>query len=820
MSLKYGLRSLNRQFRHIPLYDRAYRYLHASYKLTGQDKGASFYHKNYDKRPVEPGLVLLDSFWGRMIGCNPYALYLQMRADARCVDFRYVWVCNDKATIPADVNNDSRVRFVSYQSIAYQIALLQAEYVIGNSNFPLHFAKKPDQIYVNTWHGTPIKHLGRDAEVSFLPSANTQKNFLCSDFIFSASSTMTRRTVVAYNAESALQHVYETGTPRIDLTLSTTRDHARTLLSTIGDKPVLLYAPTWRGTFTHQNIEITRQIATIKAVVSQLSDSYEVFVSVHHITQKALKDRNVKFRSIPKNIPINHILAGVDILISDYSSIVIDYLCLDRPIVLFCPDFENFASTQGLYDDLGSLPVAFCQTPDDLIDVVKQASKPSDFPSYPQYYEMFLKKEDGKVSARALDIIFDRTPAQAYPEIHRKKILIYAGGMIPNGITSSIIALTNAIDHNAYDISIVFNATTADKDVDRQFNIEKLHKSCKLITRVGSLTFTAEERLAYREFCERGAFNDGTQRARIDAAFDREVTRIFGNLHFDVAIDFSGYGPFWTYILSKVKADRHLIYQQSDMYREAYNPSVARKFPDLPAVFSLYERFDGVVSVSQEMSPINRENLKQYYHPKMEFLSAQNVILPDVIQKLSEMPLENISAQVSDILGRQDIYKFCCVARLSPEKNHSRLLAAFAKVIRSNPRCVLFILGAGVLENELHEQARQLGINSQVIFLGHCENPYPIIGACDCAVLASEYEGQGIVLLEALALGVRCIATDCPAIQNVLKNNVGTIIPQDTDALAAAMLEASFQNDAAATVFDIRAYANSALKQFYACLKI
>lgn len=819
MSLKTTFKSINARLRRVALYDLAYRRLHAAYKMMGQDKNALHYHTHYDAKPVVEGLVLLDSFWGRTIGCNPYALYEEMRNDPRCAGFSYVWVCDDKAIIPVEMRNDPAVRFVPYQSIAYQKILLQAQYLIGNCNFPPHFAKKPDQVYINTWHGTPIKHIGRDADTAFLPSANTQRNYLASDYILSYNTAMTDRTVRAYGAAAALDKVYEIGTPRIDLTLSTPRDEIRQLLGVDSDKDILLYAPTWRGTFGNQNQDIQGQVDAITSVLAAFSDSHEVFVSVHHITAQALAQQDVTLRTVPANVPINKVLAGIDMLISDYSSITVDYLCLDRPVALYCPDYSQFTATQGLHDDLRDLPVAFCQTMAALKDAVKRGQKPSDFDSFAHYKDLLFGLEDGAATKRALDIVLNKTPATAYPQDTRKRILVYGGGLTPNGITSSIVALSNALDHDRYALSIVFDAKTADNSLDRLINIEKLHPACHLITRTGVTTYTSEERTAYTNFCKAGAFTDARNKALVDAVFERETRRIFGIQTYDVAIDFSGYGPFWTQVISKVSADRHLIYQHNDMYREAYNPNAARSFPDLPAVFSLYKLFDGVVSVTPEMSPVNRENLAKYYHPTMEFLAAQNVVSGARIAQKAAVPLSLVAPQVDSIVEKTGLYLFCCVARLSPEKNHARLLAAFAKVREKNPNCALLILGTGKIANTLSKEAQRLGVGDHVVFLGHCENPYPIIKACDCKVLASHYEGQGIVLLEALSLGVRCIATDNPAVRNVLKDGAGILVPQDTDALADAMLAASFEKDPAPVVFDTDAYSASALEQFYACLE-
>lgn len=815
MPLKDKLRKFNRKLRHIPVYDRLYQKAHVFLRGKRPSKAAIYYHTQYKQMSVVFGQVLLDAFWGRMIGCNPYAIYLQMRSDPRCAGFSYVWVCNDMNFVPTDMRNDPAVSFVTYQSLPYQDALLTSQYLIANSNLPLHFVKKPDQTYINVWHGTPIKHLGLNAEEALTPSANTQRNFLSSDYIFSNSRVMTDRTVRAYRADAVLNRVYEVGTPRIDLTLATSREDARAMLGASKSKDVMLYAPTWRGSFTDKNTDLATQIDIITDVVLLFSQTHDVFVSVHHIMATALTARDVDFRTVPPNIPINILLAGVDILVSDYSSIVIDYLSLDRPIALLCHDYDSYSAAQGLHDNLTDLPVAFCRTIQDLQTAVWNARKPSSFDSSARYQSQFLALEDGAASRRCLDTIFAQTRTGAYPPERRKRLLFYAGRFAPNGITSSFIALTHAIDHTQYEVTILVNAKSIDQDPAHARNLQKLPPECRLVMRKGEMVSTAAETQAYAGFRQTGTYKNTADRALIETVFTREARRVFGNQVYDVAINFSGYDPFSALIISHVSADKRLIYQHNDMQLEACNPDSTRHFPELPAVFSLYERYDGIVSVTAEMLAVNRTNLSQYCTDNTKFYTVPNIISGDVIMQRADVPLAQVSPQLAALAENKALYLFCCVARLSPEKNHQCLLDAFAKVYATEPNCALVLLGKGKLEASLKKQTKRLGISEKVLFLGHQDNPYPCIKACDCKVLTSRYEGQGIVLLEALTLGLRCIATDNPAIRSILQDGVGTIVPQDTDALADAMRHAAQTGKTRQPPFDAQSYAASALQQFY-----
>ncbi|MCK7544769.1 glycosyltransferase [Marinobacter bryozoorum] len=97
------------------------------------------------------------------------------------------------------------------------------------------------------------------------------------------------------------------------------------------------------------------------------------------------------------------------------------------------------------------------------------------------------------------------------------------------------------------------------------------------------------------------------------------------------------------------------------------------------------------------------------------------------------------------------------VARLVPQKGHALLMEAFA---RADIPHQLVIVGEGPLREELEQKARDLGIADRVLFAGKRRNPYPWMRRADLFVLASEYEGLGIVLTEALACGTPILSTD------------------------------------------------------------
>ncbi len=135
--------------------------------------------------------------------------------------------------------------------------------------------------------------------------------------------------------------------------------------------------------------------------------------------------------------------------------------------------------------------------------------------------------------------------------------------------------------------------------------------------------------------------------------------------------------------------------------------------------------------------------------------------------------------------------KIAAVGRLEPQKNHMLLLDAFAQFHRRYPDYTLHIFGIGSLEQKLRERASQLNVSEYVVFEGFRRDVLETIRTYRMFVLSSDYEGIPNSLLEAMALGLPCIAADCPiggCAMCIADGENGLLTPtKDPAALRAAM---------------------------------
>jgi len=133
------------------------------------------------------------------------------------------------------------------------------------------------------------------------------------------------------------------------------------------------------------------------------------------------------------------------------------------------------------------------------------------------------------------------------------------------------------------------------------------------------------------------------------------------------------------------------------------------------------------------------------------------------------------------------------LGRLVPLKRHDRLLRAFKE---ADLDAKLVLIGEGTHQKTIEEEVAALGLEEKVLFVGMQTNPYPIIKEARLLVLTSDYEGLSMAILEALALGVPVVSTDCPSgpreiLEGYLDN---ALVPLDDDKKLVEMMRKQFES--------------------------
>ncbi len=132
---------------------------------------------------------------------------------------------------------------------------------------------------------------------------------------------------------------------------------------------------------------------------------------------------------------------------------------------------------------------------------------------------------------------------------------------------------------------------------------------------------------------------------------------------------------------------------------------------------------------------------------------------------------------------------FVCVARFAPQKNHALLLRAFAQGPASEANAHLVLVGEGILREQLEMQTKNLGLASQIHFLGLRSDIPDVLNAMDVFVLSSDYEGNPLSVMEAMAAGLPIVSTAAGGVPDLCASGKeGFIVPPgDVQALSDAM---------------------------------
>lgn len=753
------------------------------------------YTEYLDTLSVRSNVVLYESYAGVSVSCNPYAIY-QATVDApEFADWTHVWVLNDLERIPADCAGRPNVIFVARESQLYQRYLATAGWLINNSTFPSYFIRRDEQFYLNTWHGTPLKTLGKDIRGNFMEHKNTARNLLHATHVLSPNPHTSKVLIERYDIDGLYQgQLAQTGYPRNDLVINATAEQKVAFRQKLGlketGKPLVLYAPTWRGILGHPEVDSRQLIADLQALQQQ--DCQIVFRG-HYFAEKALAAAGLdNIHIAPQAVDTSELLSITDVLITDYSSIFFDYLPTGGPILFYTYDLEQYQNERGLYFGMDEMPGANCATLEqlgaELARTLQQLAQGCWAPDA-QYVAAQLKfspNDDGQATQRAVDFFFKNNSEIAINpnKDERKTLLFFAGPFAPMGITTAAINLISALNPEKYRVVVAIDSSAVGGQPERIERLSRLPEHVHIIGRVGRQVCSAQERAAIDRFHRHDEMTPG-QWDVYENAFQREFRRMFGSWQPDHVINYDGYARFWAGLFAcGPQADvQRLIYLHNDMHGEW-----RMKFPHLAGMFALYPRYDLLISVAESISETNCSNLAQRFQiSPRKFVHADN--MPDFsgVQEKAQEPLDQDLAEwLRPIPSGQ---KFVCIGRFSPEKNHELLLQAFSLLVRTYPQVGLIILGDGPLRIALENQIQQLNLSRNVWLPGLRANPFPLLSHSDCFILPSLHEGQPMVLLEALALEKSIIASNIPGVRELLEPGYGYLVNLTADELSKILMQ-------------------------------
>lgn len=311
------------------------------------------YRKYVKKYPVDAHTVMFESYMGRKYSCSPRSMFEAMCEDSRYRDYKKVWAFTDPEK-HRYLEKYHNTILVKYRSEDYYRYYASAGIWITNYLLDYGIEKRPGQIYVQTWHGTPLKKIGCDVprlELSKKERERTcreyQREGQMIDFMPSPSPFYTEKVKSAFCLGSQAR-VLEFGYPRNDDLFRYTEEKCENIKKELGipaDKKVILYAPTWRQSQHTAGEGFTYSLGIdFDKMKTRLGDKAVILFRTHYFISNSFDFS--KYGGFIKDVSsydeINDLYLISDLLITDYSSVFFDYANLERPILFYMYDYEAY----------------------------------------------------------------------------------------------------------------------------------------------------------------------------------------------------------------------------------------------------------------------------------------------------------------------------------------------------------------------------------------------------------------------------------------------------------------------------------------------
>lgn len=746
------------------------------------------YTIEYKKNYILKDTVLFESYHGTQISSNEF--YLLKDLYYRKDNILDIYVTAQKKSLSSvrerlDYYGLSNVKIVTIHTKEYCKLLCEAKYLINSTSFPDYFIKRKGQIYLNTWHGTPLKNMGRmDFDEPHMIT-NIQRNFLMSDYILFPNEHT--RNIMEKNY--MLSNVYRgkyilEGYPRNDAFYCSS-DKVREELG-LEDKKVIVYMPTWRGKLgRHNNMHtIANVYIFLETLSNSLSDNEVVYVSFHYLMAQQINLNDFKnIYKVPKDIETYDFLNVADVLITDYSSVMFDFANANKKIALYQFDYQEYENSRGISIDVSNIPFYASNKIEDIITYIK-----SDISGSNNFdLNNILAWESGSSAKKINDFLFENkqesVTLSSPSKNDKKNLLIYSGNLAKNGITTSILSLLSKIDTEKFNIYLTFSQNAVKKNKNVILNLDPHISYIPFRAMVNYTYFEAFILFLYFKI----SFDIPFFRNIVDSVYKRDFQRIYAGCDFEHVIQFSGYDRHIINLFGAADIKKS-IYVHNDMWKE-YK---IRNFCHKPTMDMAYTRFDNVALVNKVLSEcfgdfkVNKDNFVtvENLHPHNLIVEKSN----DKVMFDEETKSTILLQDLKTLLDDKTKTKFINIGRFSAEKGHDRLISAFEKVYMKNNKCYLIIIGGpGQIYKNTLSQARTSVAASNIIIIHSIRNPFSILKHCDLFILSSHYEGLGLVMLEAISLGVPVVSTDIPAPRAFLEQGYGDIVENTEQGLFKGM---------------------------------
>lgn len=369
---------------------------------------------------IDDKTIIFACFNGKSYSCSPKAIYKYMSSQKKYEGYTYIWAFRHPEEYNELENNKNTI-LVQIHSKQYKKYLAKAKYWIFNYKIPDYIYPKKNQVFIQCWHGTPLKRLGCDLE-HFDNVLNTMKGIKkrykieASKFSYfiSPSKFASEKFISAWNLKEIGKEniIVEEGYPRNDFLLNYTKQEEENIKKKLGiendNRKIILYAPTYRSDQHQTGVGYTyKEELNFAKLQEEIGNKYIILFRPHYFIANIFDFE--KYKGFVYNVSdiddINELYIISDILITDYSSVFFDFANLKRPIIFYMYDLEHYRDkSNGFYIDLNELPGKIVKTQQEVENEILRLEKEFKYDNkYKEFNDKYNYLDDGNASKRVVE---------------------------------------------------------------------------------------------------------------------------------------------------------------------------------------------------------------------------------------------------------------------------------------------------------------------------------------------------------------------------------------------------------------------------------
>ncbi len=319
--------------------------------------------------------------------------------------------CTSKKNLNSKI--DLADEIVIEKTLKYYYTCLRAKYIISPMGFP-KIKKRKGQVFVQTWHGSPLKKLYLSKDKENQSYKKYAKPFEQTDIFCSQANIHNKNLKEALNLKD--EQIFNTGLPRNDILFNYSEEFKTELKKKLNlplDKKTIFYCPTWRR--ADRKAMLPFDLSLIK---KNFENEYVILIRSHVGKHKWVDENDNPVELFDNKFSFDggqypeatHLYLISDILITDYSSAIFDFAITQKPMILYAYDRKEYEKEFGLYFNYEKLaPCDICKNSISLVESIKDIENfyKKYGEKYKQFKNLYLEAEKGNASEKVIDIMFN-----------------------------------------------------------------------------------------------------------------------------------------------------------------------------------------------------------------------------------------------------------------------------------------------------------------------------------------------------------------------------------------------------------------------------